>query len=228
LRVSLLMVLLLAACGDDAVMTDMDGSASMATDGGARGDPDGGTTYPDAPGCDGSCSDPCAGVTCGGHGVCVETAGGASCSCEAGYVAAGLLCTLAPPGDCDPNRFVSASAAGGGDGSEASPWTLAEAMTNAVAGDRVQIAPGTYRGAATGDRYVPTFNPSHSGTVDAPIVFCAQFPAVYHEADPSRWSVIQNDGARAHRLRLQPPIRHSRHRYRNRPRRLRIGRRLPR
>jgi hypothetical protein len=106
----------------------------------------------------------------------------------------GCGASCAPPPDCDPNRFVTAGATGGGAGTEADPWTLAEAMANATAGDRVEVAPGVYRGAATGDRYLPTFRPATSGTADAPIVFCARHPAVHSEDDPSLWSVIQNDG----------------------------------
>jgi hypothetical protein len=42
-------------------------------------------------------------------------------------------------------RYVSSLAAGGGDGSVGSPWTLVEAAAAAVAGDRVNIkADGTY------------------------------------------------------------------------------------
>ena len=36
-------------------------------------------------------------------------------------------------------RYVTAAAGGGGDGSSGTPWTLAEAITNAVGGDRVNI-----------------------------------------------------------------------------------------
>jgi len=36
-------------------------------------------------------------------------------------------------------RYVTSGAGGGGDGSSGSPWTLAEAFSNAVAGDRVNI-----------------------------------------------------------------------------------------
>ena len=43
-----------------------------------------------------------------------------------------------------PNKWVTADAGGSGDGSEGDPWTLAQAMTNAVAADQVQIGAGTY------------------------------------------------------------------------------------
>lgn len=37
-------------------------------------------------------NDPCAGVTCSGHGTCSATDGAAACSCGAGYHAAGFSC----------------------------------------------------------------------------------------------------------------------------------------
>jgi hypothetical protein len=36
--------------------------------------------------------DPCAGITCGGHGTCDASSGAAQCSCEAGYQTSGLTC----------------------------------------------------------------------------------------------------------------------------------------
>jgi hypothetical protein len=78
-----------------------------------------------------------------------------------------------------PTKFVTANAPGGGDGSMASPWTLAEAMAQAVAGDRVQVGPGVYTGPDTDSRYTPSFYPSNDGTPGNPIVFFAEHRAVY-------------------------------------------------
>lgn len=64
-------------------------------------------------------------------------------------------------------RYVSSLAGGGGDGSSGSPWTLAEALANAVAGDRVNIkADGTYALAAN-------FTPTNAGSVTQPIYWRA-------------------------------------------------------
>ncbi|MEZ4266607.1 MAG: calcium-binding EGF-like domain-containing protein [Myxococcota bacterium] len=41
---------------------------------------------------DGGSSDPCADVTCSGHGVCSDVDGEASCACEAGYDDSGATC----------------------------------------------------------------------------------------------------------------------------------------
>lgn len=61
-------------------------------------------------------------------------------------------------------RYVTADAAGGGDGSNGNPWTLAEAFATAVAGDRVNIKKGSYSLAAN-----PTI--STAGSVGSPLVF---------------------------------------------------------
>ncbi len=61
-------------------------------------------------------------------------------------------------------RYVTAAAGGGGDGSSGDPWTLAEAGAAAVAGDRVNIAADTYVLAAS-------FSPSNDGTNALPIVW---------------------------------------------------------
>jgi len=72
-------------------------------------------------------------------------------------------------------KLVTASASGGGDGSEGNPWTLLEAMASAVAGDIVGIQAGVYvgsdPGAGEGNHYTPAFRPSNSGTSENPIWF---------------------------------------------------------
>lgn len=60
-------------------------------------------------------------------------------------------------------RYVTQAAAGGGDGTSGDPWTFAEAITNAVAGDRINIqSDGAYSIGAT------TFG---AGTFAAPIIW---------------------------------------------------------
>lgn len=61
-------------------------------------------------------------------------------------------------------RYVTADAAGGGDGSSGNPWTLAEAFSNAAAGDRVNVKAGTYANTTT------TLAPTNSGTLGYPII----------------------------------------------------------
>jgi len=89
----------------------------------------------------------------------------------------------APPDDAptfsDRTKTVSASALGGGSGTDASPWTLTEAMQQAVAGDIVGIQAGVYVGvdpnqSGNARTYTPAFNPSNSGTAANPIIFVAQ------------------------------------------------------
>lgn len=59
-------------------------------------------------------------------------------------------------------RYVSSLAGGGGDGSIGSPWTLAEAVSNAAAGDRINIkADGTYTGGITLANNGTSTNPIH-------------------------------------------------------------------
>lgn len=62
------------------------------------------------------------------------------------------------------DRYVTAGAAGGGDGSSGNPWTLDEAFSNAVAGDRINIKSGNY--TATG-----SLSQSNVGNITAPIWF---------------------------------------------------------
>lgn len=59
-------------------------------------------------------------------------------------------------------RYVTADS-DGGDGSVGNPWTLAEAFTNAVAGDRVNVKAGAYACNNNG--------PTNSGSSTSPIIF---------------------------------------------------------
>lgn len=108
--------------------------------------------------------------------------------------------TLPQPGDSGaipytytPTHYVTATATGSGDGSLQNPWTLTQAMANAVAGNAVQVAPGIYEGASTGDGLSPTFRPSHDGNPTQPIVFFAQYPAAT-ESNPANWSRLRRIG----------------------------------
>ena len=60
-------------------------------------------------------------------------------------------------------RYVTSGAGGGGSGTSGSPWTFAEAITNAVAGDRINVqSDAAYSIGAT------TFG---AGTFAAPILW---------------------------------------------------------
>lgn len=84
------------------------------------------------------------------------------------------------PGSYTPTHYVTASATGGGDGSLGNPWTLAEACSQAISGNVVQVGSGIYTGANTGSRNTPTFSPANSGTSINPIIFYAEYPAIYY------------------------------------------------
>lgn len=62
------------------------------------------------------------------------------------------------------DRYVTSGAGGAGNGTQGSPWTLTQALANAVAGDRVNIQAGTYtRGSAD--------TATNGGTITSPIIY---------------------------------------------------------
>lgn len=95
------------------------------------------------------------------------------------------------------NKSVTVDADGNGDGSSARPWTLQQAMTLAVAGDRVIIEPGVYVGTRPdgegGLRFTPAFFPKNDGTEENPIIFEARHPATT-TTDPALRTEIRTGG----------------------------------
>jgi hypothetical protein len=112
-----------------------------------------------------------------------------------------LLVAVVALADYVPTHYVTADADGTGDGSEGDPWTLAQAMVNAVAGNVVQVAPGVYTGTAStqsSNDWVATFAAYNAGTSSAPIIFYAQYPAseYYDEEDfETLRSELRNGGS---------------------------------
>lgn len=88
-------------------------------------------------------------------------------------------------------RFVAPDADGAGDGSRERPWTWEQAYENAVAGDRVQFAPGRYDSPGNRGGRTFVFGPRSSGTEAAPIVFFAEYPATYNPE--AMHSLLYND-----------------------------------
>lgn len=92
-----------------------------------------------------------------------------------------------------PTHFASPSGAGRHDGSPGNEWTLAEAYQRAEAGYCVQFAPGTYV-TQSGRVRTQALTPANNGTPRDPIVFFAEYPAVYHPDEPALHTIWVSDG----------------------------------
>ena len=92
-----------------------------------------------------------------------------------------------------PTHYASPTGAGRHNGSRGNEWTLAEAYGNAVAGNRVQFAPGTYV-AQSGRVRTQASTPRHNGTATDPIIFFAEYPAVYQPKQPELQTTWVSDG----------------------------------
>jgi hypothetical protein len=130
-----------------------------------------------------------------------------------------------PPGVVDDlfkqrTMTVSPDAPGGGDGSDANPYTLFEACKNAQPGDIIGVLPGVYVGVKPLDdngnpidkenqttRLYPAFRPEVSGQPGKPITFVAQFPAATTEGPysdiRSGGTEIREEGTGQHRWKYR-------------------------
>ena len=95
-----------ADCREVTCALPVDAGMSAPSDAGPAGDA---TVTP--PGAD-AAVDPCAGVTCSGHGLCAVAGGSALCVCDPRYMASGLSCVPVPTGAPSVTLTVSPTALG--------------------------------------------------------------------------------------------------------------------
>jgi hypothetical protein len=121
----------------------------------------------------------------------VAAAGGLSTAIRLGAAAQGVVSFDAMfAGQLQPTHYVTATATGSGNGTIASPYTLAQACALAQPGWRVQVAPGTYVGVNTTSNSIGSFQCATQGTQANPIVFYAQnFAAL----GSSNLSILENN-----------------------------------
>jgi hypothetical protein len=91
------------------------------------------------------------------------------------------------PTFADRTHTVTATATGGGDGSDENPWTLKEACTKCTPGSIIGVKAGIYVGERGMGLYPDTlpyekhcaWHCRVSGTAEQPIFFVAEYPAAY-------------------------------------------------
>lgn len=112
----------------------------------------------------------------------------------AGDAAAAAITVQLRPTRYTATHYATSAGAGTHNGTRGNEWTLAEAYANAMAGNRVQFAPGTYV-ARSGPARTEAMTPRNSGTSASPIVFFAEYPAVYFPKEPQRHTLWVSDFA---------------------------------
>lgn len=117
--------------------------------------------------------------------------GGSSSYTATHYVAPFASAAGSPANDyVDQGATVWANAASSG-----TPCNLGTAMARAVAGNKVQVAGGEYlSNQLTGNRWLPTWRPTNSGSSGNEIVFFAETPAATNPSS-GNLSVLQNTAA---------------------------------
>lgn len=110
---------------------------------------------------------------------------------ESGYTATHYVAPYASVSGASSDEDAQNATAYNNATSSAAPCTLACAMANAVAGNKVEVAEGLYVAVATNsNRYVPAWKPTNNGANGNPIVFFAKYPAPYNRSTPSSWSEL--------------------------------------
>lgn len=100
---SVLLLTLVTSCAPESSEVSADAGSSASKDAGSGTSTDAG-------------KNPCAGVSCGGHGTCASSGGSAVCTCNAGYYASGLICLATPNTDGDGGGGGGGTDAGGSEG----------------------------------------------------------------------------------------------------------------
>ncbi len=99
--------------------------------------------------------------------------------------------TQASSGGFVPTHYVTPTATGAGNGSQASPWTIQQACALAQPGHRVEFAPGDYIGVNTNSTFGACFSISAQGTEANPIIF---FARNYAALNTTGRSVLRHNG----------------------------------
>lgn len=123
----------------------------------------------------------------GRSGAFTATELGADLMHGTGYIHGGFQ----QPSLFTPTHYVSASATGSGNGSQAAPYTLTQAMSLCQPGWVVEVGPGIYIGPNRFGRIDGSFMPARPGTATQPIIFYARN---YAALSATGRSILQHTG----------------------------------